>query len=107
MNTKVFYEVHLNTISLMGLYCQMIEVGLRRLGRVGVYSKICLCTFAAVLEEDICALPKRELFDLMCFEIASSQYANKNPRQNFVCVGLNYYLCASYQPAGIEDIRQG
>lgn len=82
-------------------------MGLRRLGRVGVCSKNGLCTFAAVLEEDICALPKRELFDLMCFEIESSQHANKNPRQNFVCVGLNYYLCASYQPAGLEDIRQG
>lgn len=91
----------------MGLYCQMIEVGLRRLGRVGVCSKNGLCTFAAVLEKVACAFPKSKAFDLLCFEIASSQHANKSPRQHFVCLGLNYYLCASYQSAGLAYMRQG
>ena len=59
------------------------------------------------MEKVVCAFPKSKAFDLMCFEIASSQYANKSPRQHFVCLGLNYYLCASYQPAGLADIGQG
>ena len=35
--------------------------------RVGVCSKRCLSTFAAVLGEDVCAFPKSEVFDLLCF----------------------------------------
>lgn len=41
--------------------------GLRGSGRVGVCSIICLCTFAAVFEEDVCASLKSVVFDLLCF----------------------------------------
>lgn len=67
MNARVFYWVHWDTISLSGLFCQMIGVGLRGLGRDDVSCIICLCTFAAVFEEDVCAFFKREVFDLFCF----------------------------------------
>lgn len=42
-------------------------MSLRGLGRVGVSCIICLCTFAAVFEEDVCASFKSEVLDLFCF----------------------------------------
>ena len=40
---------------------------LRGLGRDDVSCIICLCTFAAVFEEDVCAFLKSVVFDLLCF----------------------------------------
>ena len=40
---------------------------LRGLGRDDVSCIICLCTFAAVFEEEVCAFLKSEVFDLLCF----------------------------------------
>lgn len=51
----------------IGNYYVLIAVSLLGLGRFGVCSKICLCTFAAVFEEDVCASFKSEVFDLLCF----------------------------------------
>lgn len=40
---------------------------LRGLGRDDVSCIICLCTFAAVFEEDVCIFLKSVVFDLLCF----------------------------------------
>jgi hypothetical protein len=72
----VLYRVVLIIRSVYCLFsCQCtrgLEIGnivmhLRGLGRDDVSCIICLCTFAAVFEEDVCASLKSVVFDLLCF----------------------------------------
>ena len=52
---------------MKGIILLISMAGLRGLGRDDVSCIICLSTFAAFFEEDVCASLKSEVFDLLCF----------------------------------------
>lgn len=52
---------------MKGIILLISMAGLRGLGRDDVSCIICLCTFAAVFEGNVCVFLKSVVFDLLCF----------------------------------------